>query len=147
MFPVHNCFLFTLTVMKLYTEIPHESRICPIDFIKRSRSSHNAFITENGLFCIHCNCSPLRPIIMTLHTQTPNELRMCPIDFGVKGQGHSALITENGVCFIIAIPELLSSWNFTHRLAMGWGSVLLILVSKGQRSRSQFMDYWKLLMS
>ena len=39
---------------------------------------------------------------MKLHTKTPHESRMCPIDFKVKGQGHNALITENGLlhnCF------------------------------------------------
>ena len=29
--------------------------------------------------------------------------------FGVKGQGHNALITENGLCLIIAFPLHLSS--------------------------------------
>ena len=45
------------------------------------------------------NSFPFTPIIMKLHTKTPNELRMCPIDFWgqkIKGQGHNALIAENG---------------------------------------------------
>ena len=48
---------------------------------------------------------------MTLHTQTPHDSKMCPIDLGskVKVQGHNALITENGLCRIIAFPLHLSS--------------------------------------
>ena len=42
---------------------------------------------------------------------------------------------------IISFPLHISSWNFTHRLPMSWGYALLILGSKGQRSRSQCIDY------
>ena len=37
----------------------------------------------------------------------------------------------------------LSSWNFTCRLPMRQGCALYILRSKGQRSRSQCINYWK----
>ena len=53
------------------------------------------------------NCFPFTPIIMKLHTKAPHESRMCPMDFWVKldkGQGHNALITENGLWCIIAFP-------------------------------------------
>ena len=65
----------------------------------------------------------------------------------VKGQGHNALIVENGLCRIISFSLHLSSWNFTHRLPMSRGCALFILGSKGQRSRSQCIDYRKRFMS
>ena len=34
---------------------------------------------------------------------------------GSKGQGHNALITENGLWCIIAFPLHVLSWNFTQR--------------------------------
>ena len=91
-------------------------------------------------------CFLFTAIVMKLYTKTSYESRMCPIYFGVKkvkGQDHNALITENGLCRIIAIPLQISSGNFTYRLPMRWGCALFILGSKGQRSRSQGMDYWK----
>ena len=37
-FPAHNCFPFTLIIMKLHMQTPHEARMCPIDFeVKRSK--------------------------------------------------------------------------------------------------------------
>ena len=37
-FPVHNCFPFTPTIMKLHMQTSHESRMCPTDFeVKRSK--------------------------------------------------------------------------------------------------------------
>ena len=44
---------------------------------------------------------------------------------------------------ITAFPLHLSSWNFTCRLPMSQGCALYILRSKGQRSRSQCINYWK----
>ena len=36
--PAHNFFLFTPIIMKLHTQTPHESRICPTYFgVKRSK--------------------------------------------------------------------------------------------------------------
>ena len=35
-------------------------------------------------------------MIMKLHTLTPHESRMHPADFEVKGQGHGAMMIENG---------------------------------------------------
>ena len=64
----------------------------------------------------------------------------------VKGQGHNTLIIENGLCRIISFSLHLSSWNFTHRLPMSRGCALFILGSKGQRSRSQCIDYRKWFM-
>ena len=48
---------------------------------------------------------------------------------------------------ITASPLHLSSWNFTGTLPMSQGWALLTSGSKGQRSRSQFIDFWKWLMS
>ena len=55
------------------------------------------------------NCFLHTPIVMILDTQSSHESRMCPIDFEVKRQVHNALITENRLCRIIAIPLHLSS--------------------------------------
>ena len=55
----------------------------------------------------------------------------------VKGQYHNALMTWNGFWHMIAFPLHLSLWNLTHRLPMSQECSLLILWSKGQRSRSQ----------
>ena len=63
---------------------------------------------------------------------------------GSKGQGHNALITKNGICGIIDFPLHLSSWNFTCRLPMSWGCVLLILGSK--RSKVKVTMHWLLKM-
>ena len=38
-------------------------------------------------------------------------MKMCPIDFVVRDQGHSAFITENCLCCIIAFPLLLLSYE------------------------------------
>ena len=92
------------------------------------------------------NCSPFTTIIMKLHTKTPHEVRMCPMDFEVKCQGHNALITENGLCCIIALPFHLLSWNFIQRLPMSRGCALRVSGSKGQRSRSHCIDYLKWLL-
>ena len=48
---------------------------------------------------------------------------------------------------ISASPLHLSSWNFTGTLPTSQGWALLTLGSKGQRSRSQFIDFRKWLMS
>ena len=47
---------------------------------------------------------------------------------------------------ITASPLHLSSWNYTGTLPMSQGSSLLTSGSKGQRSRSLFIDFWKWLM-
>ena len=44
---------------------------------------------------------------------------------------------------ITAFPLHLSSWNFTCRLPMRQECALSILRTKGQRSRSQCINYWK----
>ena len=44
---------------------------------------------------------------------------------------------------ITAFPLHPSSWNFTCRLPMRQGCALYILRLKGQRSRSQCINYWK----
>ena len=97
------------------------------------------------------DCFLFTLITMKLHTMTPHESRMCPIDFPsqkVKGQGHNALITENGLFRITAFPLLWSSWNFIQRHPMNPGcAFFLILESKGQRSRSQCYDHWKWFLS
>ena len=113
--------------------------------------------------------------------------------WGQKVKGHNALISENGLCRVIAIPLHLLLWNFTHKLIwvndlpywfwgqkvkvtmhelpkmfmphncypftpiimklhtqplpMSRGCALLILGSKGQRTRSQCIDYWKRCIS
>ena len=86
-----------------------------------------------------------QPMIMKLHTLTHHESRMCPIDFEVKrvkGQGHGAWLFENGFRTITDSVINQWSWNFIHLLTMSQGCALLILRSKGQRSRS-----WRMVIS
>ena len=45
----------------------------------------------------------------------------------VKGQGHNALITENGFLRITAFPLHLQLSNFMHRFHLSQGYALLIL--------------------
>ena len=61
----------------------------------------------------------------------------------VKGQGHGAWLFENGFRTITDSVINLWSWNFIHLLTMSQGCALLILRSKGQRSRSWHMVIWK----
>ena len=61
----------------------------------------------------------------------------------VKGQGHGAWLFENGFRTITNSVINLWSWNFIHLLPMSQGCALLILGSKGQRSRSWRMVIWK----
>ena len=60
----------------------------------------------------------------------------------VKGQGHGAWLFENGFRTITDSVINLWSWNFIHLLTMSQGCALLILRSKGQRSRS-----WRMVIS
>ena len=50
---------------------------------------------------------------------------------------------ENGFRTITDYVIHLWSWNFIHLLPMSQGCALLILGSKGQRSRSWIIDVWK----
>ena len=89
-------------------------------------------------------CNP--PMIMKLHTLAPHESRMCPIDFGVKRSkvkvmAHGYLKMVSGTITDSVINQW--SWNFIHLLTMSQGCALLILRSKGQRSRSWRMVIWK----
>ena len=127
--------------MKLHMQTPHESRMCHIDFeVRRSKVK----VTMHKLlkmFPAH-NCFPFTPIIMKLYMQTRHEARMCPVDSRVKGQGHSALISGNGFLRITAFPLHPFSQNFTGTLLPSQGYALLISGSKGQRSRSQCINYY-----
>ena len=87
-----------------------------------------------------------QPMIMKLHTLTHHESRMRPIDFEVKRSkvkvmAHGYL--KNGFRTITDSVINLWSWNFIHLLPMSQGCALLILRSKGQRSRSWRMVIWK----
>ena len=96
------------------------------------------------------NCFPFKPIIIKLHTKNPLEGRMCPMDVGrfmswifthrlsmnwgcailmsgSKGQGHNALIIENGFWRITAFPLHLRSANFSHTFPMSQGYALMTL--------------------
>ena len=78
---------YTPPAMKLggYTGITMSVRLCVDAWLGKMVQSNN--------------CFPFTPIIMKHHIQTPDESRMWPSDFGVKkskGQGHNALIIENG---------------------------------------------------
>ena len=101
-------------------------------------------IKRISVFCLNIY---IYSILKNLHTKTPHELMTCPIDLWAKGQGHNALITENGECLTIVFPWNMSSWHIVQRLPICWWCALLNLGSKGQRSRSQYIDNWKLFMS
>ena len=60
------------------------------------------------------NCSPFTPIVMKLHTQTSHKLRVSPYGFKVEGQGHNAVVTENGLWCITAFPLHVLSRFFTQ---------------------------------
>ena len=60
----------------------------------------------------------------------------------VKGQGHGAWLFENGFRTITDSVINQWSWNFIHLLTMSQGCALLILRSRGQRSRS-----WRMVIS
>ena len=61
----------------------------------------------------------------------------------VKGQGHGLSMFENGFRTITDSVINQWSWNFILLLTMSQGCALLILRSKGQRSRSWRMVIWK----
>ena len=150
-FPDDNWLCNQPMIMKLHTLTHHESRMRPIDFeVKRSRSWRMVifwkwFPDDNWL----CN----QPMIMKLHTLTPHEF------VGVGGgpvllQQYFQyaficcpymlpLLFENGFRTITDSVINLWSWNFIHLLTMSQGCALLILGSKGQRSRSWRMVIWK----
>ena len=95
-----------------------------------------------------CKNAPPRPTLLrylAVGGKPGDEARMCPIDFRVKGQGHSALIS--GFLRITAFPLNPWSQNFTGTLLLSQGCALLISGSKGQRSRSQCINYWKWLLA
>ena len=117
-------FNLHLSSWNFYTKTPHELRMCPMGSrVQRSRSQ---CIDNWKLFMSH-NCFISTPIIMKLHTQAPRELRMCLWMSGSKGQGHNALIIENGFWRITAFPLHLHSSNFIHRFPVSPGYALMIL--------------------
>ena len=94
-----------------------------------------------------------QPMIMKLHTLTPHEF--------VGVGGGPVLLQQYFQYAFICCPYMLPllfengfrtitdsvinqwSWNFIHLLTMSQGCALLILRSKGQRSRSWRMVIWK----
>ena len=68
--------------MKLHIKTPHESTMCPIDFMgqKVKGQWHNALISWT---CFAHICFPFIANIMKLHIKTLFELRVISIDFGV----------------------------------------------------------------
>ena len=86
-----------------------------------------------------------QPMIMKLHTLTHHESRMRPIDFEVK-RSKVKVMAHGYLKMVWTITDSvinLWSWNFIHLLTMSQGCALLILRSKGQRSRSWRMVIWK----
>ena len=137
----HNCLPVTPITMKLHAKALHVLKMCPKDFgVKRSRSR----CIDNWKWFMSHNFFRSTPNIMKLHAKTLRTFGMYPIDLGIKGQGHYALINENGLFRIIAFSLHQTSWNFTQRLHMNWWCALLIFGV--QRSRSQSIDCWKRLM-
>ena len=105
-----------------------------MDFgVQRSRSQ----CSDNCEWFMLHNCFQFTPIIMKHHTKTPHELRMCLWVLGSKGQGHNALITENGLCRIIAFNLHLSSE--TSYKDSPWVEDVLM----GSGFHRSCIDYWK----
>ena len=106
----------------------------------KGQRSRSQCIDHWKWFMLH-NCFPFTPIIMKLHIKTFHELRMCPLDFGVNRS--KVKVTMYWFLKMVSFLSYLTPWNFTQRLPLSWGCALLILESKGQRSRWQCLDYWK----
>ena len=126
-------------IMKLHTLAPHESRMCPIDFgVKRSTVK---VMAHGYLKMVHRN-NGCRfefvgvgggPVLLQQYFQYA--FICCPYML--------PLLFENGFRTITDSVINLWSWNFIHLLTMSQGCALLILRSKGQRSRSWRMVIWK----
>ena len=76
------CLPFTLIIINLHTQTPHDFRMGPIDFGEQRSRSH--FMDLLLMVYVLHNSFSITPIFMKLHAQTPSELKMCPNDFGVK---------------------------------------------------------------
>ena len=138
-FPDDNWLCNQPMIMKLHTLTPHESRMCPIDFgVKRSRVK---VMAHGYLKMVHRN-NGCRfefvgvgggPVLLQQYFQYA--FICCPYML--------PLLFENGFRTITDSVINLWSWNFIHLLPMSQGCALLILGSKGQRSRSWRMVIWK----
>ena len=110
-------------VTKLHRHIPHDSRMCPIDFrVTGSGQGHSAGISENCFKCITA---------FPLHLWSHNFTHRLFMSQGYallisrsKGQGHSALISQNGFQHKNVFPLHLWSRNFRHRIPMTQGCAL-----------------------
>ena len=138
-FPDDNWLCNQPMIMKLHTLTPHESRMCPIDFwVKRSTVK---VMAHGYLKMVHRN-NGCRfefvgvgggPVLLQQYFQYA--FICCPYML--------PLLFENGFRTITDSVINLWSWNFIHLLTMSQGCALLILRSKGQRSRSWRMVIWK----
>ena len=128
-FLAHNCFPFTPFFMKLHMQSPHESSMDPMDFgVKRSKVK----VTMQGLLY------PRNEVRGGGYTGITMSVRL-----SVRLSVRPSVRPHLGFRRITAFPLHLSSWNFTCRLPMSQGCALYILRSKGQRSMSQCINYWK----
>ena len=101
---LHNCFPFTATIMKLYTQTHYQSRImCPIDLGLKGQRLMSHCIDYRKWFMLQ-NSFPITPIIMKLNIKFLMSWGCALLILGSKGQCHDALITENGFWYIIALP-------------------------------------------
>ena len=138
-FPDDNWLCNQPMIMKLHTLTPHESRMCPIDFgVKRSTVK---VMAHGYLKMVHRN-NGCRfefvgvgggPVLLQQYFQYA--FICCPYML--------PLLFENGFRTITDSVINQWSWNFIHLLTMSQGCALLILRSKGQRSRSWRMVIWK----
>ena len=138
-FPYDNWLCNQPMIMKLHTLTPHESRMCPIDFgVKRSTVK---VMAHGYLKMVHRN-NGCRfefvgvgggPVLLQQYFQYA--FICCPYML--------PLLFENGFRTITDSVINQWSWNFIHLLTMSQGCALLILRSKGQRSRSWRMVIWK----
>ena len=144
-FPDCKSNTFWYIVMKLHTLAPHESRMCPRILGSKDQRSRSWIIDVWKWFPDHnWLCNPTYDH-ETSYTCSP-WVKDVPYWFWgqkVKGQSHGLSMFENGFRTITDYVIHLWSWNFIHLLPMSQGCALLILGSKGQRSRSWIIDVWK----
>ena len=134
---MHNCFPFIPIIIKLHTKSPHESRMCPMDFLVKRSSSQ--CIDYWKLLMLH-NCFPFTLITMKLYTKTLHESRMCSIDFGVQRSRSQCidywkwLMLHNCFPFTLIMKFHTKTPHEPRMCSMDFWV---------QRSRSHCIDYWK----
>ena len=128
MIQLHNCFLFTPVIMKLHILTPYEWGTCP-----------SAFRSKNQRWRSQCNDNRkwqgkvklfrcITAFLLKYHYETSHKdspwVEDVPYWFlgqQVTGQGHNALITENGLAWHSQNYEWLT-WSICNGCGMSAGN-------------------------